>query len=129
MTRIAMAPLLLSTKYAPPPLPPHGVIERAALSEALSASRGVILVSAPPGYGKTTFLLDWLVRSGRATAWLTLDEADGDPAVFVAYLAAAVRRALPALMAALVIAGCGSSKSGDAAAAARGQSGDRPAAA
>lgn len=92
-----MAPLLLSTKYAPPPLPPHGVIERAALSGALSSSRGVILVSAPPGYGKTTLVLDWLARSGLAAAWLTLDEADSDPAVFVAYLAAAVRRALPAL--------------------------------
>jgi LuxR family maltose regulon positive regulatory protein len=92
-----MAPLLLSTKYAPPPLPPHGVIERAVLSESLSASGGVILVSAPPGYGKTTFVLDWLARSGQATAWLTLDPADSDPAVFGAYLVAAVRRALPGL--------------------------------
>lgn len=54
----------------------------------------MVLVCAPPGYGKTTLVAGWAAASGATTAWLTLDEADNDPAVFVAYLVAAVRRGL-----------------------------------
>lgn len=87
---------LLSTKYARPPLPLHSV-ERPGLFDLLRVPRGVVLISAPPGYGKTTLVSGWLSAEGVAAAWLTLDEADNDPVVFLAYLSAAVRRAMPAL--------------------------------
>ena len=87
---------LLASKYAPP-LSRSDVVERPGLQAALSAARALALVSAPPGYGKTTLVTSWLASEGRNAAWLTLDESDDDPAVFVAYLVAAVRRALPAL--------------------------------
>jgi ATP/maltotriose-dependent transcriptional regulator MalT len=45
----------------------------------------------PRGYGKTTLLGDWLAHSSRPYAWLTLDEHDSNPAVFLSYLVAAVR--------------------------------------
>ena len=86
------APPLLSSKYAPPPLRSAGV-ERPGLLAALAEPRALALVSAPPGYGKTTLLASWLASEGRTAAWLTLDESDDDPAVFLAYLVAAVRRA------------------------------------
>ncbi len=89
-------PALLATKYAPPGSRPDGV-ERPGLVATLGAARAVALVSAPPGYGKTTLVASWLAAERRAAAWLTLDEADGDPAVFLAYLVAAVRRAAPSL--------------------------------
>ena len=56
-----------------------------------------MLVSAPPGYGKSTLVSSWLDHAGVPSAWLTVDESDDDPAVFAAYLVAAVRRAVPGL--------------------------------
>ena len=50
----------------------------------------LVLLSAPPGFGKTTALVDWLAASGAGYAWLSLDEADNDPARFLRYLWAAV---------------------------------------
>ena len=59
-----------------------------------------MLVSAPAGFGKTTLLAEWLdspVGSGRerATAWLSLDQNDNDPATFWTYVVAALRTATP----------------------------------
>jgi LuxR family maltose regulon positive regulatory protein len=52
----------------------------------------LILVSAPAGYGKTTLISGWLDRLVIKTAWLSLDEADNDPARFLAYLTAALEK-------------------------------------
>ncbi len=53
------------------------------------------LVVAPAGYGKTTLLSRWLDGREGAAAWLSLDADDSDPIVFVSYLLAAVRSAIP----------------------------------
>jgi LuxR family maltose regulon positive regulatory protein len=50
------------------------------------------LVCAPAGFGKSTLVAEWLRRTGRRAAWLSLDAADSDPAVFLRYLAAALQR-------------------------------------
>jgi LuxR family maltose regulon positive regulatory protein len=47
-------------------------------------------LSAPPGFGKTTALVDWLAASDTKCAWLSLDTADNDPVRFLRYLWAAV---------------------------------------
>ena len=49
------------------------------------------LLTAPAGYGKTTLLMQWheVVRQQTpeaVVAWLSLDEADGEPQRFLAYL-------------------------------------------
>lgn len=79
---------LLAVKHAPPPLRLGVVVRRASLASA-PASR-ITLVSAPPGYGKTTLVRSWFGATPDDVAWVTLDEGDNDPAVFTAYLAAAV---------------------------------------
>ena len=37
------------------------------------------VVSAPPGYGKTLLLADWVRRVDAPVAWVSLDEEDDDP--------------------------------------------------
>jgi LuxR family transcriptional regulator, maltose regulon positive regulatory protein len=70
------------------------LVERPRLRETLVRNEGrrLTLVSAPAGFGKTTLLSEWLEdRSGdgRSVAWLSLEEADNDPARFLAYLVSA----------------------------------------
>ena len=57
--------------------------------------RPLTLVCAPAGFGKTTQLSDWLAHCGRPSTWLSLDEQDNDPAVFLSYVIAAIRRLFP----------------------------------
>jgi len=45
------------------------------------------LVSAPPGFGKTTLLAEWAASEARPIAWIALDGGDDDPGRFVANLA------------------------------------------
>jgi LuxR family transcriptional regulator, maltose regulon positive regulatory protein len=67
-------------KTAVPDLPPEHV-HRPALVAALDAGEdgALTLVCAPPGYGKTLLLADWVRRSGVGCAWVALDEDDDDP--------------------------------------------------
>jgi LuxR family maltose regulon positive regulatory protein len=53
-------------------------------------SARVCVLSAPPGFGKTSAVLDWLWAGDRRAAWLSLDEADNDPGRLVPYLVAAI---------------------------------------
>lgn len=79
---------------------PSGFAAREHLIEHLdSAGAGQLaVVIAPPGYGKTALLADWLHRpGGRPTAWVCLDATD-DAARFRAALLAALA-AIPDLAA------------------------------
>ena len=77
------------------PPPPPKAIARPRLIERLNAglqrSPGVTLISAPAGFGKTTLVSEWIAGGGRPATWLSLEEADSDPARFLAYLVAASR--------------------------------------
>jgi LuxR family maltose regulon positive regulatory protein len=55
-------------------------------------SRKLTLVSAPAGYGKTTLVVDWILQAGISTVWLTLEDSENDPALFLAYLIAAIQK-------------------------------------
>ena len=55
----------------------------------------LMLVSAPAGFGKTTLVSEWVLESGRQSAWVSLDEADNDPVRFLMYLVAALRKIAP----------------------------------
>jgi LuxR family transcriptional regulator, maltose regulon positive regulatory protein len=72
------------------------LVPRPRLREALVRNEGrrLTLVSASAGFGKTTLLGEWLEdhsADGRSVAWLSLEEADNDPARFLAYLVTALR--------------------------------------
>src|SRR4030095_14949928 len=53
------------------------------------------LISAPAGFGKTTLVSDWIAGCGLPAAWLSLDEADNDPARFMLYLISALQTIAP----------------------------------
>jgi LuxR family transcriptional regulator, maltose regulon positive regulatory protein len=86
---------VLATKLFAPTRRPQ-VVRRPRLVEQLDAGLGsgsrLTLVSAPPGFGKTTLITDWLSRrdAGRV-AWLSIDDGDNDLARFLAHVAAALR--------------------------------------
>ena len=114
-------PLLATKLYIPPPRPDRVPRPRliARLDEGLRLGRKLTLISAPAGFGKTTLLSEWIEEgvgskeygveeehepSGEGSptsysllptpifAWLSLDEGDNDPARFLTYLVAALRR-------------------------------------
>lgn len=53
------------------------------------------LVAAPPGYGKSTAVRDWVASRDTAFAWVTLDEGDNDPVRLWRYVTTAIGRVLP----------------------------------
>ncbi len=69
-------------------------IERPRLRRSLenAPDARLVLVSAPPGFGKTTLIADWLRTSDVRGAWFTLDRGDNDVVRFARYLVAAVRQ-------------------------------------
>jgi LuxR family maltose regulon positive regulatory protein len=78
------------TKVSPPPLR-SGLVDRPVLVDPLLATdASVVLISAPPGYGKTTALSLWRSRDERPFAWVSLDEADNDPKALLSAVATAL---------------------------------------
>jgi LuxR family maltose regulon positive regulatory protein len=89
---------LLATKLHVPRAQP-GFVPRPRLARRLDEglARGVILVSAPAGSGKTSLVADWVRASDRPVAWLSLDAGDNDPARFWRHAFAALDRARPGI--------------------------------
>jgi LuxR family transcriptional regulator, maltose regulon positive regulatory protein len=83
--------VLLATKlHVPGPQP--GFVPRPRLAEALGEglARGLVLVCAPAGSGKTALLADWARHGRPPAAWLSLDAGDNDPAQFWRHAVAAL---------------------------------------
>ncbi|MEO8396676.1 MAG: serine hydrolase [Chloroflexota bacterium] len=85
-------PGLLRTKLYVPPKRPH-LVPRPRLTERLNQglTRKLTLISAPPGFGKTTTISNWIDQSQAAVAWLSLDDGDNDPIRFWSYFIAALQ--------------------------------------
>ena len=98
-TETAAAPVILETKLRPPPLRVEHV-GRIDLVERLAAAveRPLTVVTAPPGFGKTTLVAAWAAGIDRV-AWLSLDADDNDPTRFFSYAVAALRRVDPTIRA------------------------------
>jgi LuxR family maltose regulon positive regulatory protein len=92
--------MFLATKLFLPPLP-AGAVHRdrlySALDDSWAAGARLLLLSAPPGYGKTTLLSVWVQQRGIPCAWVSLDASDSDPARFFLLLLHALKPHLPAL--------------------------------
>src|SRR5215213_6694410 len=83
--------VLLATKLHLPRIRP-GFVARPRLADRLAPAQAgeLTLVCAPAGFGKTALLADWARRGRRPVAWLSLDDADNDPARFWRHAAAAL---------------------------------------
>ena len=86
--------VLLATKlHVPRPRP--DLVPRPRLAECLDEglARGLTVVCAPAGYGKSVLLADWARRGQQPVAWLSLDAGDNDPARFWRHGVAALNQA------------------------------------
>ena len=90
--------VLLATKLNLPGLRPD-LVPRPRLAQWLDEGRGrgLVLVCAPAGYGKTVLLAEWVRRGRRPVAWLSLDAGDNDPARFWRHAVAALDRLRPGI--------------------------------
>jgi LuxR family maltose regulon positive regulatory protein len=96
-----MPAALVYTKLVVPPAPPLSIPRPQLLQRldgGLELGHRLLLVNAPPGYGKTTLLGAWVGQKGMRCGWLTLDESDNDPAHFWHYFAAALSPWVPNLL-------------------------------
>ncbi len=87
---------LIEAKLRPRTSPPV-IVPRERLIRQLIAEprKPIVSVTAPPGYGKTVLLSQWAAREERHVAWLTLDDLDNDPSVFLTNLASSLDRIRP----------------------------------
>jgi LuxR family maltose regulon positive regulatory protein len=88
--------VLLATKlHIPRPRP--GFLARPQLTQRLAdgIARELVLVCTPAGFGKTILLAGWARTGQRPVAWLSLDDADNDPARFWRHAAAALDTVCP----------------------------------
>jgi LuxR family transcriptional regulator, maltose regulon positive regulatory protein len=97
--RLIATEALLTTKFYVPRAHPN-LVPRPRLGELLTEgmSRKLTLISAPAGFGKTTLLSEWRMMylgSEYPLAWVSLEEADNDPARYLSYLIAALQTIEP----------------------------------
>jgi LuxR family maltose regulon positive regulatory protein len=87
---------LLKTKLFLPTVRASDVV-RPRLIDKLNqgATRKLCLISASPGFGKTTLIASWAGQSQRPAAWIALDSGDNEPTRFLAYLMAALQLLQP----------------------------------
>src|SRR6478735_6699117 len=67
---------------------PSDVVARGELVDVLREHSDVpvVLVTASPGFGKTTLIAEWDDEDPRPFTWVTVDATCNDPFVFVTYL-------------------------------------------
>lgn len=73
------------------------VLQRRRLLRLLDdhRDRKLILLCAPAGYGKTTLLIQFLARVRIPYLYYQLEKSDAEPAVFLSYLLAGLRKSKP----------------------------------
>lgn len=89
--------MLLESKFFIPGQP-KWLVPRLRLQSALdneAVRHKLILISAPAGYGKTTFLAEWARASSLPVAWLSIDGDEDHAESFLRYLLAAWEKVQP----------------------------------
>lgn len=88
--------LLLQTKFIIPRLSTTRILRPHLIDLIVSQlDQKIAILTAPPGYGKTTLMVDAARASALPVLWYQLDEGDNDPATFIAYLLQGVNQILP----------------------------------
>jgi len=87
---------ILTTKLHRPAVA-SDILPRDRLLEELNDGfqRPLSLISAPAGYGKSTLASRWVESCDCPNAWISLDESDNDPRLFLTYLLTALQRVEP----------------------------------
>ena len=88
---------IIRTKLHRPPID-QAYLHREHLLNRLNQGqcRPLALVSAPAGYGKSTLVSCWLEDCDVPGAWVSLDENDNDPRLFLSYFVSAIQCIFPA---------------------------------
>lgn len=88
---------ILITKLQKPNLP-EDLIHRKKLVDYVNEniSRPLTLVSAGAGFGKSTFVSNWINAIPYKSCWFSIDENDNDIRIFLSYLIAAIQTQIPA---------------------------------
>jgi len=89
------APLLATRMLMP--RTPGRIVSRTHVWHRLQRGleRPLTLLTAPPGFGKTTSLAAWVRQVETPVAWVSLDESDNEPGQFWAYVLSALEQAAP----------------------------------
>jgi LuxR family maltose regulon positive regulatory protein len=83
---------IASKLYQPAP----GIVPRSALTRRVrDGAAEVVAVTAPAGYGKSTFIAELAAADARPTAWVSLSPSENDPATLLSYVALALDRIEP----------------------------------
>jgi ATP/maltotriose-dependent transcriptional regulator MalT/two-component SAPR family response regulator len=82
-----MSQIIVKTRIIPKKIT-ENIVSRRRLYKKFeeNASKNIILVIGPAGYGKTTCVLDYLNSSGRRYAWLYLSPDIDNPSALLSYL-------------------------------------------
>jgi LuxR family transcriptional regulator, maltose regulon positive regulatory protein len=88
-----LSQVLLDAKFSVPQRRPGAVGRGDLIKTARSSGCRLIAVTAPAGYGKSTFLAEWALTEDRPVVWVSLDRFDDDPATLLATLAYAYGQA------------------------------------
>lgn len=82
-----MSQIIVKTRIIPKKIT-ENIVSRQRLYRKFeeNASKNIILVMGPAGYGKTTSVLDYLNSSGRPYAWLYLSTDIDNPSALLSYL-------------------------------------------
>ncbi len=87
-----MSTTILTTKLYIPPLRSKLVFRPRLIQRLKEGMHGKLtLISAPAGFGKTTLVSEWISGSRHPVAWMSLDEGDNDPVIFLTYFIAALQ--------------------------------------
>ncbi|MEN6408372.1 MAG: LuxR C-terminal-related transcriptional regulator [Anaerolineaceae bacterium] len=80
-----------------PPVVRENLVHRQRLTDQIEEGieQGFILVSAPPGYGKTTLVADWVQQNASSFGWLTLDANDNEILTLSRYVRAIFEKFFP----------------------------------
>jgi ATP/maltotriose-dependent transcriptional regulator MalT len=92
-----LIPLLATKLHVPRPR--AQLVPRSQLTEHLQTGMqgALTLISAPPGFGKTTLLAQWREASHMPVAWLSLETEDNELVRFFSYLIASLQSLDPGI--------------------------------
>jgi LuxR family transcriptional regulator, maltose regulon positive regulatory protein len=95
--REVFSSVVVAAKLQAPPLRPGRVARERLVAPLRDVAHKLAVIEAPPGSGKTTLLAEWQQTLGNDSrlAWLSLDDADNDPAQFWTYVVEALRTVEP----------------------------------